>query len=433
MSSTKFSSIRIDGWRQFGHVDIELHPRLTVLTGANGVGKSSLLRILHRHFGVHQPFLATPVRQPDGGYSYLTGLFTEKIARLWSGLWVKRSDMSNIGAVRYENGVDFELQIPIKSSVEYNIKIGNQQPVPGIHIDSHAPITHFQQVGQIPTTIVTPQTAYDTYNSEVVNRYQGGHTGYSPTYRMKEAIIAMAMFGEGNSHVQGNKQILKAYRGFVKALRTMLPESLGFLEIAVRPPEVVVVTETGEFIIDAASGGVMTLIDLTWRLYMFSQSNEAFVVTIDEPENHLHPTMQRTVMRRLLKTFPKAQFVIATHSPFMVSSVSDSNVYVLRYVDTETDETDIGEQILPTETSRVISQKLDMVNKAGNASSILREVLGVKATIPEWVEEELANVVGRYRRRAITRETLSDFKEELSRLGYEVHYPEALAALTEGQ
>ena len=433
MSSTKFSSIRIDGWRQFGHVDIELHPRLTVLTGANGVGKSSLLRILHRHFGVHQPFLATPVRQPDGGYSYLTGLFTENIARLWSRLWVKRSDMSNIGTVRYENGVDSELQIPIKSNVEYNIKIRNQQPVPGIHIDSHAPITHFQQVGQIPTTIVTPQTAYDTYNSEVVNSYQGGHTGYSPAYRMKEAIIAMAMFGEGNSHVQGNEQMLKAYQGFVTALRTMLPESLGFLEIAVRPPEVVVVTETGEFIIDAASGGVMTLIDLTWRLYMFSQSNEEFVVTIDEPENHLHPTMQRTVMRRLLKTFPKAQFVIATHSPFMVSSVSDSNVYVLRYVNTETDENDIGEQILPTETSRVVSQKLDMVNKAGNASSILREVLGVKATIPEWVEEELANIVERYRQREITRKTLSDFKEELSRLGYEVHYPEALAALTEGQ
>ena len=433
MSSTKFSSLRIEGWRQFGHVDIELHPRLTVLTGANGVGKSSVLRILHRHFGVHQPFLATPVRQLDGGYSYLTGIFTDTIAKLWRRLWVKRSDMSNIGTVKYENGMDSELQIPTESNVEYNVNMRNQQSVPGIHIDSHTPITHFRQVDHIPTTIITPQTAYDTYNSEVVTRYQGGHTGYSPAYRMKEAIIAMAMFGEGNSHVQGNAQVLKAYQGFVKALRTMLPKALGFLEIAVRPPEVVIVTKTGEFIIDAASGGVMTLIDLTWRLYMFSQSNEEFVVTIDEPENHLHPTMQRTVMRRLLKAFPKAQFVIATHSPFMVSSVSDSNVYVLRYVNTETDETDSGEQMLPSETSRVVSQKLDMVNKAGNASSILREVLGVKATIPEWVEEELANVVARFRQKEITRETLSDLKEELSRLGYEVHYPEALAALTEGQ
>ena len=122
---------------------------------------------------------------------------------------------------------------------------------------------------------------------------------------MKEAIIAMAMFGEGNKHVQGNEDVLNAYLGFIKALRTMLPESLGFQDIAVRPPEVVLVTTSGEFIIDAASGGVMKLIDLTWRLHMFSRTNKEFVVTIDEPENHLHPTMQRALFRRLVKTFPK--------------------------------------------------------------------------------------------------------------------------------
>jgi predicted ATPase len=41
----RFRSLRIEGWRQFDNVDIELHPRLTVLTGANGAGKTSLLRI----------------------------------------------------------------------------------------------------------------------------------------------------------------------------------------------------------------------------------------------------------------------------------------------------------------------------------------------------------------------------------------------------
>ena len=138
-------------------------------------------------------------------------------------------------------------------------------------------------------------------------------------------------------------------------------------------------------------------------------------------------------MRRLLTTFPKTQFIIATHSPFMVSSVSDSNVYVLRYVNTETDEVESGEEILPSESTRVVSQKLDTVNKAGNASEILREVLGVKATIPEWVEEELEKVVARYRENEITLEALSELRIELSQLGYEVLYPDALAALTEGQ
>ena len=157
MTVTKFSSLRLEGWRQFGHVDIALHPRLTVLTGANGAGKSSLLRILHSHFGFQQPFLATPVLQPGGGYSYFTGIFTDTMAKMWQRFWKKRSDMSNVGAIHYSNGVDSELQIPTKSSVQYKIKITNQQSVPGIHLDSHAPITYFQQVGQIPTTIVTAE------------------------------------------------------------------------------------------------------------------------------------------------------------------------------------------------------------------------------------------------------------------------------------
>ena len=232
--------------------------------------------------------------------------------------------------------------------------------------------------------------------------------------------------------MQAHPEVLRAYLGFVEALRIMLPESLGFMDIAVRPPDVVLVTTSGEFILDAASGGIMTIVDLTWRLHMFSQKHARFVVTIDEPENHLHPTMQRTLMRRLLTTFPQAQFIIATHSPFMVSSVRDSNVYVLRYVNTETDEAQGGEQISASESTRVISQGLDSVNKAGNASEILREVLGVRATIPEWVEDHLATIVARYREREITPEVLSELRGELTHLGYDVLYPDALAALTEG-
>lgn len=431
---TKFNSVRVEGWRQFGHVELKLHPRLTVLTGANGAGKSSLLKLFTRHFGFDRPFLSTPVRTPSGGYSYVTGLFSGTIAKFWQRWWTRRpdeTDMSNVGTILYANGVEAVLQVPRESGVQYNVNISNQQSIAGIHIDSHSPISSFQQVGQIPTTIIRADAAYHNYNSEIQSRYQGGNSGYSPTYRMKEAIIAMAMFGEGNTHVQGNADVLNAYKGYVEALRKMLPESLGFMDLSVRPPEVVLVTKSGEFLIDAASGGVMTILDITWRLHMFSLMNEEFVVTIDEPENHLHPTMQRSLMRRLLSAFPSAQFIIATHSPFMVSSVRDSSVYVLRYRSMDTGELEDGEQVMPSESSRVISQKLDTINKAGSASEILREVLGVPATIPEWVEEGLADVVLRYRERVLSPEVLQDLRRDLSTLGYDELYPDALAALAE--
>ncbi len=53
------------------------------------------------------------------------------------------------------------------------------------------------------------------------------------------------------------------------------------------------------------------------------------VVLIDEPELHLHPGLQRTILQRLKRVFPNAQFLISSHSPHMLSSVQTANVRVL--------------------------------------------------------------------------------------------------------
>ena len=50
----------------------------------------------------------------------------------------------------------------------------------------------------------------------------------------------------------------------------------------------------------------------------------AGVVLIDELDAHLHPTWQRTIGYWLREKFPKIQFIIATHSPF-VAQVADDN------------------------------------------------------------------------------------------------------------
>lgn len=431
----RFKKLRVMGWRQFGQVDIELHPRLTVLTGANGAGKSTLLQLFSRHFGFNRSLLATPVLDKKGGYSYLTGRFSSSLARFWDNIWGSgQTDLPNasVGVIEYSNDVKVQLEIPDNAGAQYNINMRNQQRVPGIHIDSHQPISPFQQVGQIPTKIVSPTTAYSQYNNEYNQRFGGAHTGFSPMYRMKEAIIAMALFGEGNSRVRGNPEILQAYQGFIRVLRKILPESLGFIDLEVRPPEVVLVTEAGEFMVDAASGGLKTLIDLAWRLHLFSLQHDAFSVTIDEPENHLHPTMQRSLMPNLIDAFPSAQFIIATHSPFMVSAVKESNVYVLKYRKNQDSENlEVNQRY--HERSRVESLLLDTVNKAGNASEVLREVLGVSATMPAWVEERLDAIIEKYRRIEITRESLASLRSELSELGYDEHYSEALAAISSGR
>ena len=44
---------------------------------------------------------------------------------------------------------------------------------------------------------------------------------------------------------------------------------------------------------------------------------------------HLHLAMQRNVLKNLTKLFPNIQFVVTTHSPFVLSSVDNAVIYDL--------------------------------------------------------------------------------------------------------
>jgi hypothetical protein len=51
------------------------------------------------------------------------------------------------------------------------------------------------------------------------------------------------------------------------------------------------------------------------------------VVLIDEIDLHLHPNWQRRIIDDLRKCFPRIQFFLTTHSPFIVQSLRDGEVF----------------------------------------------------------------------------------------------------------
>lgn len=53
------------------------------------------------------------------------------------------------------------------------------------------------------------------------------------------------------------------------------------------------------------------------------------IVLIDEIEQHLHIAWQKRILPFLTKVFPNIQFIVATHSPFVVSSIESAVVYDL--------------------------------------------------------------------------------------------------------
>lgn len=86
-----------------------------------------------------------------------------------------------------------------------------------------------------------------------------------------------------------------------------------------------------------SEGERMTLamvMDIGFRLAVANPSLEDplagyGVVCIDELELHLHPAWQRAIMPSLEKTFPNIQFIVSTHSPQILSNISNENIFVL--------------------------------------------------------------------------------------------------------
>lgn len=402
-----FRGLELYGWRQFGDVRLEFHQRLTVLTGANATGKTTILQILNQHFGWQTQFVSTPRRKRRGGVlSYVTDWWRRGKEE------PSQEGLAEIGVVEYSDGGRSQLSIPwdVGGSPSFNVQISAQHPVAGLFIPSHRPVSTYRQVGTIPTALPTREQLLETYLGELRAPFVGSPTGMSPGYRLKESLISLATFGYGNEAVDRNDEAVALYEGFQDALTEVLPESLGFRRLAVRTPEVVLETSTGDFSFDAVSGGIASIIDLTWQIYLRSQTHHAFVVLIDEPENHLHPELQRSLLPGFLDAFPGVQFIAATHNPFVVGSVPDSNVYVLRYNDVH----------------RVESTILDTVNKAGTSNEILRDVLGLDFTLPIWAEQRLETIISKYLDEPIDEARLAALRSEMGELGLDHLFPDAL-------
>ena len=399
---TKFKALEVAGWRQFDAVNIDFHPRATIITGANGAGKTTLLNILSQHFGWAQRFIGTPRIDRQGAQRYFSGV-------------TKESDDTNVnvevGKLVYDDGNVASLQVPTEGD-SFQISLSNPQSVTGIYLTSHRPVYSYQKVTQIPTEVRAGNELFTQYLANIRQFYQPRAQVDSPSYRLKAALISLATFGYGNQVVAPNDEARDTFEGFATVLRHVLPVDLGFRQIAIRMPEVVLETESGDFSLDAASGGIAALMDVAWQIHMQSRLGPTFTVLMDEPENHLHPRLQRSVLPGLLTAFPQVQFIISTHNPFVVTSVRDSNVIVLDFV-----------------RDRVQSTNLTDVDRSATANQVLTDVLGVPFPVPLWVEDEVQKIVNSVRDEALTAELLTRLRTQLDSIGLGSLFPDVIDRL----
>ena len=74
--------------------------------------------------------------------------------------------------------------------------------------------------------------------------------------------------------------------------------------------------------------------DIARRLAMMNPGlenplNGDGIILIDEVDMHLHPSWQRSIIKRLTETFSNCQFILTTHSPLVISDYKHVLVYSL--------------------------------------------------------------------------------------------------------
>ncbi len=367
-----FKSIRLFNWRQFESVDIHFDTQVTVLTGQNSSGKTTILNILGKHFGWNINFIATP---------YIS---KKRRKKFWSDISSSRksefeSDNENkvdVGSIEYSNDVTCILTTPEYVKSQYQLQFQNQQGVVGLHIPSHRPAISYQQISQIPTDPQTVQQHYQEFQQLLFQTYGSANTR-NPGIILKKSLVSLALFGYGSEVVVPNQEYRDLFISFQGILRKILPMDLGFERLEIRMPDVVLITKSGEFSLDAMSGGINDILSMAWQIHMYGADKESCTVIIDEPENHLHPSMQRSILPSFAKAFPNYKFIIATHSPFIVSSMREARVYGLLY----------------GKDNKVSSFELKEADLSVTTNKILREILDVPSTLPIWMEEKIRTII----------------------------------------
>ncbi len=135
-----------------------------------------------------------------------------------------------------------------------------------------------------------------------------------------------------------------------------------------------IITKINEaFNLNQLSDGYSAFLSIVTELIMRISGTEFTIrpydaqglVIIDEVENHLHISLQKKILPFLTSFFPKIQFIVTTHSPFVLSSVDNTVIYDLEKQQVVEDLSDYSYQELvetyfgTDQYSHIVKQKLD--------------------------------------------------------------------------
>jgi len=298
------TEIRIETLRHLSNIVISLNPKQRqnlILTGKNGSGKTSLLVALQKYLQA-----INDKRYKDLIEDFIPRLPAIKeclINQYAAGVRVLFNDSEHLEAL-YEQGNFITAYFPANRKTQFM----KSQGVEDIKLDVSYRVS--SEPGQLLLKYLI-------------------HLKTQQAYARNEGDIAVV------------DRIQQWFDRFTEALRILLDNDTIELQYDYKEYNFKI-HQAGRnpFGLEELSDGYSSVIQIVSDLILrmdknwllgdeISQYDTEGIVLIDEIETHLHIGLQKKIMPFLTQFFPKIQFIVTTHSPYILNSLSNAKVYDL--------------------------------------------------------------------------------------------------------
>lgn len=321
-----------------------------ILTGVNGSGKSTILYALASAFVIVPQFLQRRFQYPDTRSQV-------EITCITSGdqVYSQKVGYTEIKDFGYMNVEHYFLQYRL--CVERSWQIVQDQKFE---------FATFAYSGARTLSAVTLEAIREVSANPLANALNFQHP--LDTQQLVQWIAntkAKVAFAREENQLQVAERYQNSLQRIEKAVAEIVGYSVEFV-FGYEPLGVRIRVKGKEIEFDLLPDGLKSIIswiaDLLMRLDRLKWVNDRnvldrnFILFLDEIEIHLHPAWQRRILPVIQKLFKNAQIFIATHSPFVVASVSDAWVYRFNVIDGKSELASVEEAKAGSSYATVIDE-----------------------------------------------------------------------------
>jgi predicted ATP-binding protein involved in virulence len=348
----KIESLHIENYRCFSNLDVNLDSQLTVLVGVNGSGKTAVLEALAYFLKLY----ANNMCNDHDARARLLPFSDLMIGCSYTELSFKVTDKAKHRNLEMENeneiadfGFSFLKNTAFKN---HHLQLSKNDNKIRLLIENHS---YYYNKGRPLPVVAFYSSQRILYSYNIQNAvYNDKKSAYENAFNPQiDFSSSLAWFT-----AKASQEALEALRlkdlthaiPELSAVRKAVAQALGDYDepyIDQTPPRLFIAPKgqsSPAFTIEQLSDGYRTMLalvmDLARRMAVANDHviwpdgqtalHSPGVVLIDEIELHLHPSWQQTVLPRLTQIFPNAQFVVTTHSPQILTSVSARHIRILK-------------------------------------------------------------------------------------------------------